>query len=86
FLYRSVYVRPPAISPLIPYRNTSEYFKKKFLFLTRKNLPRAAVMKRERGKGFDPPYPMLEIARRDEPPHVFGQLATECSFEPQYVQ
>lgn len=36
--------------------------KKNFLFLTRKNLPGAAVLKRERGQGFDPPYPLAAAA------------------------
>lgn len=36
--------------------------KKNFLFLTRKNLPEAAVLKRERGQGFDPPTPLAAAA------------------------
>nr|DAF90453.1 MAG TPA: hypothetical protein [Myoviridae sp. ctdyF5] len=33
-----------------------------------------------------PQYPHLRLALREEPPHVFGQFATVCSREPQYVQ
>ncbi|EOH9009975.1 hypothetical protein ACMD7D_004172, partial [Citrobacter freundii] len=53
--------------------------KKNFLFLTRKNLPGAAVLKRERGQGFSPPSPLACTGINQDGSHHSGCADDHCS-------